>query len=102
MLLQRALARERPRNGSLIFNRNRQIAAIFTIRIAADSHPPAESEGEIARRIEPGKRREIAREIIDGDAAADERIELDALRQADAHDPARLPMHADGADHRAG
>jgi len=40
---------ERPGSGLLILNRNREIAAIFTIRFAADPHTAAESKRQVSR-----------------------------------------------------
>src|SRR5256885_6632770 len=98
MRRQRARLTDARGNGSLIFNRNRQIAAIFTIRIAGDSHPSAESEGEVAGRIEPGQRRQIAGYVLHADLPAAQRIDLDPPRELDPYRPARLTVDARGAD----
>src|SRR5947208_1459918 len=92
--------RRRLGNGSLILNRNGKIAAIFTIRIAADSYAAAESESEVARRIEPRKRGKIARHVLETDRAAAERIEIDPARQLHPYRSAWRPVDDSGADHR--
>src|SRR3954447_14549188 len=97
---ERTPVRGRSQNGSLIFNRNRKIAAVFTIRVAADSHAAGESESEVARRIEPRKRGKVARDVLETDCAAAERIEFDPARQLDAYRPAWRPVDDSCADHR--
>src|SRR6267378_7833277 len=86
---------------SEVFGSDRQIAAIISLGVAAHPEAPAESKGEVPRRIEMRHRGEVARNIVKRDLSAAQRMKNDPLRQVDPQRAARLTVDGDGSDHRA-
>ena len=59
-----------PTQGSLILNRDWKIAAILASRVAGDLYAAAESETEVAGRIEARQRRQVAGHFVKADSSA--------------------------------
>src|SRR5690242_10741310 len=84
---------------SLILDGDRHIAAVIAFRITCHGNPAAETEAEVAGRIEPRQRWQVARHLIHRDPAASQRVEVDLPRKLHLHGPPWNAVHDGSSDH---
>ena len=89
------------RRRSLIFDGDRQIASILAFRISSHGNASAESKAKVTSRIESGQRRQVTRDIVDGEPSAAHRVEIDPAWKLNPDCATWSAMHERRPDHRA-
>src|SRR5881392_1377734 len=83
---------------SEIFDRDRKIAAVLAVSIAGHDQPPAKAKAQVTGGIEPRKRRQVGRHLVEGDMPPADRVEIEPVREIDAKRTPGRAMNQDGAD----